>query len=166
MSFFKTFFGKKESEEAILDFSVREQEGQQIIATTCSKNTEKLKDFIRNNTNIDLSLSDEELVYTFIFEHALSWLSEHGKKSMLIEHHTFEAGLDIKYVRNWNDAFLAKIKQLGFDKLPDSEEEIIEGYMNYIYGTRLLEEQEAAQEAEPVSDAHPELSNPSNKLKQ
>jgi hypothetical protein len=38
-------------------------------------------------------------------------------------------------------------------------------YMNFVYGTRMMEEMEAAEAANPQSFAHPELTNPDNKFK-
>jgi hypothetical protein len=158
-------FGKKPKTESPLNFTImKNDEGEDVIAFTY---TELFREFLRNSeSSLDLTnLSDEELAHTFLYQHCLNWLSEHGKTPFFQEVHTFADATGIRYDRNWNPAFIKAIAKLNFEVMPQSEPELVEMYMNYVYGTRMMEEMEAMAEANPVSIAHPALTDPNNKFK-
>ena len=157
-------FGKKDKGASPLSFSIIKNEaGEDVIAFTY---TEQFREFLRNSeSTLDLAnLSDEELAHTFLYEHCQNWLSEHAKKGFFTETHSFVDG-QIRYDRVWNNPFVQELAKLPFEVLPQSEPELVEMYMNYVYGTRMMEEMEAMAEANPVSIAHPQLSDPNNKFK-
>lgn len=131
-----------------------------------SEDFEKFRQFVRNNyPKVDaLSLPDEELKYVFLFALSKTWLADNASKPFFVEERTFESSDNIKYERAWNNIFEQKVSQLGFDVLPSTGEELIEMYLNYLYGTRLIEEAAASQEEDPTSVAHPQLSYPGNIL--
>jgi len=137
------------------------------IAGLTVKNGPGFLDFIRNS---DYGLnpmehSDAELAHLFVYQYCQRWLAENLSKPMFVESHGFPTHGEIRYDRAWNPAFINSVKQLPFEVLPSTEEELVDMYMNYVYGVRLMEELEAAAEAQPQSIAHPQLSDPNNTLK-
>lgn len=145
-----------------------DENGDTYGITLDVKNIPGFIDFLRNRPSYGLDVrdtSDQELAYSFLHQHCQAWLSENAKKPMFIETHTFPVHGEIKYDRTWNQPFVGAVTNLGFDVLPPTEDELMEMYMNYIYGTRLMEEMEAMEAANPQSVAHPELTNPDNRLK-
>lgn len=161
---FKFFAKKKQEEASPLTFSVvKNEEGEYVVQFTF---TDQFREFLRNSdVDLDLAnLSDEELAHTFLYQHCQDWLSDNAKKAFFTESHSFVDGR-IKYDRVWNKPFITAVQAMDFEGVPQSEPEVAELYMNYVYGTRLMEELEAAAEANPVSIAHPQLSDPNNKFK-
>lgn len=178
MGWFSNLFGKKEVEAAkpspnLLSFNIVKTD----ISDSANpyddtfvglelKNKDGFIDFLRNHSDLKVSdYSDQELAHTFMYQYCQRWLMENAKSPLFVETHTFMAHGEIKYDRAWNSPFVGSVTNLGFDQLPPSEDELMEMYMNYIYGTRLIEEQEAMEAANPQSISHPELTNPDNKFK-
>lgn len=169
ITFFKKMFGIKPQEikpESILTFSI-EEAGEGHIAGVRTTDTQKFLDFVRNS-DYDLAItqySDAELAHMFVYMYCQRWLAEHMSKPMFVETHMFTEDNNIRYERAWNEAFISKVSNIGFELLPNTQEEIAEAYMNYVYSARMIEEMEARLESDPVSPSHPELSNTANQLK-
>lgn len=164
MNWLKNLFGKKKPEAQEEAFKlVIDKDGALSIST----NRAVFSDYVRNNyPQIDVkALTDREIEYFFLFILSKTWLADNASKPFFVEEHTFETSDNIKYERAWNSVFEQKVSQLGFDTLPSTGEELIEMYLNYLYGTRLMEEAAAAQDVEPTSVAHPQLTFPGNTLK-
>ena len=170
-------FGKKKEEVAtpspnLLTFSIVKTDNEtdnpehdHVIGLTLA-NKEGFINFLRNNSSLNIvQNTDQELAHLFLYQYCQNWLSENLKTPMFVETHEFKEHGEIKYERVWNTAFANAVAKVGFDTLPPSEEEMMEMYMNYVYGTRLMEEMEAAEAAMPQSVAHPQLTNPDNKFK-
>jgi hypothetical protein len=130
-------------------------------------NQEGFKDFLRNSQyKLDVAdYSDTEVAHLFMYNYCQKWLADNLAKPIFVETHGFPIHGEIRYDRVWNSAFIGTVTQMGFDVLPSTEEELVDMYMNYIYGTRLIEEMEAIEAANPQSVAHPELTDPNNRLK-
>jgi hypothetical protein len=175
-NFLKNLFGKKEVEVKpspnLLTFSIVKTDVDSTLTENehavglSIPNKEGFIDFLRNNSSLNIMThTDQELAHLYLYQHCQTWLSENLKQPMFVETHAFQAHGEIKYERVWNTAFAESVAKIGFDTLPPSEEEMMEMYMNYIYGTRLMEEMELAEAATPQSIAHPQLTNPDNQFK-
>ena len=125
------------------------------------------RDFLRGNEiKLDVAdYSDQELAHMYVYQYCQKWLAANLKKPMFVETHGFPTHGEIRYDRAWNAAFVGTVTTMGFDVLPATEEELVDMYMNYVYGTRMMEELEAMEAANPASVAHPELSDPNNRFK-
>lgn len=175
MNWFFKLFNKvpevKKPSSTILSFSVEQSKDPETSEDThfvgvSLKDAPLFLEFIRNSDyKIDTSVSDAELAHLFIYSYSQRWLSENAKNPIFIETHSFPEHSEIKYDRTWNSAFIGAVTKLGFEQLPQSEDEMIEMYMNYIYGTRMMDEMAAMEAANPQSIAHPSLSNPDNNFK-
>lgn len=174
MGWFKNLFGKKEVpvkvDPTLLSFTVekvKDETGEDhFLAGLNLKNGTGFLDFLRNSDyEIDVKdYSDQELAHLFVYTYCQRWIVENLKRPIFIETHSFPSHGEIRYDRAWNPGFVGSVTNLGFDTLPSTEEELADMYMNYVYGTRLMEELEAAAEAEATSVAHPQLTDPSNKF--
>jgi len=174
-AFLKKLFGKKEAapvvSPTVLSFNVdllKDDKGDDAnFVGIHLKDAAGFLNFLRNSDfQLDPRLySDKELAHMFIYQYCQNWLAENLKQPMFTETHTFQAHGEIKYERVWNTAFAESVAKIGFDTLPPSEDEMMEMYMNYIYGTRLMEEMEMAEAAAPQSVAHPQLTSPDNQFK-
>lgn len=176
MNWFTNLFKKKEVPvpvpPSILSFTVEkivdpETTENRFFAGLNLKDGQGFIDFLRNSDyEIDpKEYSDQELAHLFVYQYCQRWLAENLKKPMFVETHMFPQHGEIRYDRVWNSAFIGAVTNLGFDQLPPSEGELAEMYMNYVYGTRLMEEQLAMEEANPTSIAHPELQSPAHTFK-
>jgi hypothetical protein len=171
-TFIKNLFGKQEEVKAspaspsILTFSIEEADGEHIAGVR-TPDVGKFLDFIRNSDyELDITrYTDAEIAHLFVYMYCQRWLSEHLSKPMFTETHTFTEDDQIRYDRVWNQAFVQQVSNIGFEVLPNTQEEIVEAYMNYVYSARMMEEMEVRMESEPTSVAHPDLSNPANQLK-
>jgi hypothetical protein len=174
MNWFTNLFKKKEPVQApsLLAFTVEkvvdpETNESTFLAGLNLKDGPGFGDFLRNSDyEIDpKEYSDQELAHFFVYQYCQRWIIANMKKPIFIETHMFPGHGEIKYDRVWNSAFIGAVTNLGFDQLPPSEGELAEMYMNYIYGTRLMEEMEAMEAANPTSVAHPELQSPAHTFK-
>jgi len=175
MDFLKKLFGKKEQlappSPTVLSFTVevtKDEKGEDVNFVGLQlKDAAGFLNFLRNSEfPLDPRLySDKELAHVFIYQYCQNWLADNLKQPMFVETHTFQAHGEIKYERVWNTAFAESVAKVGFDTLPPTEDEMMEMYMNYIYGTRLMEEMEMAESANPQSVAHPQLTSPENQFK-
>jgi hypothetical protein len=160
---FEKIFGIKKIEVLpMLSISVDESVNIQI------NDFKNFSQFLHDNDyKIDTEhLSKDEIVHTFMYVYSQRWITENSKKPIFVETHSFIDHGEIKYDRIWNPEFIKSVSLLPFEDRPQTEEEMVEMYMNYVYGTRLLEELEAKQAAAPTSNNHPSLSNNDNIFKE
>lgn len=124
------------------------------------KTSDSLINFIRNGEfGIEIANhSDQELAHLLFFKYCQHWISKNLKSSLFIETHSFLSSQEIKYERIWNQAFITSIANIGFDEPRGNEEALVDSYMSYTHGVRMVEEQEATMNSEAVSPSHPQLS--------
>ncbi len=163
-------FGQKEKEEVstlAFEFSIHEDENSNSRIVFDITNPFKLSHFTRNSDlKIDINgLSDQEIAYLLMHKYSQDWLSKNFNKPLYVETHTFTEDSFIKYERSWNKPFIQRVAGLDLGPLPESEDELAEMYMNYIYASRMIEEEELKANTDPISVAHPSLSSPNNQIK-
>jgi hypothetical protein len=171
MNFFKNLFKKKEVIiPPVLSFNIIKAdvdiENPYYVCLEL-KNKEAFLDFLRNtHSELDTTeLSDQELTHMYMYAYAQTWLVGNLKQPFFVETHNLMNDGTLRYDRAWNQSFVGAVTNIGFDVLPNSEEELMSMYMNYVYGVRMMEDMEATLESEPASTAHPQMSDPNNKFK-
>ncbi len=170
INFLKRLFGSKEVVESTvaLEFSITEdQAGNAATVLLKIPNAFRLSKYVRNSDlGIDVtSLSDDEIAFMLMHKYSLEWLTENFKRPLYVETHSFSEDTTIKYERAWNKTFIQRVAGLNLGPLPESEDELAEMYMNYIYASRLMEEEEIRANTDPISVAHPSLANPNNQIR-
>lgn len=156
--FFNKLFGKKTDTRI------------SIIDGKLEVDFDKVFDLVRNSDLKDSipnfeKMSDKELSYFLLLTLSTKWIAENGAHPLMMETHFIDDEGGISYSRAWNDAFVKRAGRFDFDGVPSTDADLIDFYMNYVYGVKLMEQLQSEMENEPVSAAHPELADPNHRFK-